>query len=59
MSKQKKHKANRRETRQMEDELRTYRCTVCDTPLIDKGGCGDTGMCGPCCLGEADTVGMY
>ncbi len=34
-------------------------CVVCGTPLCTTGGCAGTGMCGPCCLGEADTAGEY
>ena len=34
-------------------------CAVCGTPLCTKGGCANTGMCGPCCTGEADTAGEY
>ena len=33
------------------------RCGSCDTPLGIKGGCADTGLCGPCATGEAATVG--
>ena len=31
-------------------------CTACGTPLLQRGGYGGTGLCGPCCTGEADTV---
>lgn len=34
-------------------------CAVCGTPLCTQGGCANTGMCGPCCTGEADTAGEY
>ena len=34
-------------------------CEVCGTPLVTPGGCAGTGMCGPCCLGDASTVGEY
>jgi hypothetical protein len=34
-------------------------CAVCGTPLCTRGGCAGTGMCGPCCTGEADTAGEY
>jgi hypothetical protein len=34
-------------------------CVVCGTPLCTEGGCAGTGMCGPCCTGEADTAGEY
>ena len=29
-------------------------CIVCDKKLGKKGGCGGTGLCAQCCLGEAD-----
>ena len=32
-------------------------CVVCGAPLIERGGCAGSGMCGPCCLGDASTVG--
>lgn len=35
------------------------KCTVCDTPLIEPGGCAGSGMCGPCCTGDASTAGEY
>ncbi len=31
------------------------KCEVCDQPLGKRGGYEDSGMCGPCCTGEADT----
>ena len=34
-------------------------CVVCGTPLIEPGGCAGTGMCGPCCTGDASTAGEY
>lgn len=34
-------------------------CAVCDAPLLEAGGCGGTGLCGPCATGEADTAGEY
>jgi hypothetical protein len=34
-------------------------CAVCGTPLFTPGGCANTGLCGPCCTGEADTAGEY
>ncbi len=34
-------------------------CKVCRDPLLNRGGCGGTGLCGPCCLGDASTVGEY
>lgn len=32
------------------------RCLSCGHPLYRKGGYGDTGLCGPCCTGEATTL---
>jgi hypothetical protein len=34
-------------------------CFACGTPLCTQGGCAGTGLCGPCCTGEADTAGEY
>ncbi len=31
-------------------------CIVCNTDLGIPGGMADTGMCGPCCTGEAETL---
>jgi hypothetical protein len=35
------------------------RCITCDNRLGKPGGYGGTGMCGPCCTGEAETVEEY
>ena len=32
------------------------RCEVCGCVMVLPGGCADSGMCGPCCTGEADTI---
>jgi len=31
-------------------------CSVCKQSLYKKGGYGGTGMCGPCCTGDASTI---
>lgn len=31
------------------------KCDVCEQPLSKPGGYEDTGMCGPCATGEAET----
>ena len=31
-------------------------CDGCGQPLGIPGGYGGTGLCGPCCTGEADTI---
>ena len=31
------------------------RCEGCDQPLGIPGGYAGTGLCGPCCTGEAET----
>lgn len=31
-------------------------CEVCGTELYKRGGYADTGMCGPCCTGESETL---
>ena len=40
-------------------EAEATKCIICGTPLIVPGGCAGTGMCGPCCLGDASTAGEY
>ena len=35
------------------------KCTICGTYLGLKGGYRGTGICGPCCTGEAATVDEY
>lgn len=32
------------------------RCESCNQPLLQKGGFAGTGLCGPCCTGEAATI---
>lgn len=31
------------------------RCGSCNVPLLQANGYAGTGLCGPCCTGEADT----
>lgn len=31
-------------------------CDSCETPLFIKGGMAGTGLCGPCCTGESETL---
>jgi len=31
-------------------------CISCDCPLGIPGGLAGTGMCGPCCTGETETI---
>jgi hypothetical protein len=31
-------------------------CEVCKTALSKSGGYANSGMCGPCCTGEAETL---
>lgn len=38
------------------DELN---CITCETPLGIPGGMGGTGMCGPCCTGESETLSEF
>ena len=35
------------------------RCEVCDTPMTKLKGYAGTGMCGPCCTGEAATLDEF
>ena len=44
---------------EQEQDQPQERCIVCGTPLVTDGGCANTGMCGPCCTGDASTVGEY
>lgn len=32
------------------------KCAVCGQPLGKSGGYGETGLCGPCATGEAETL---
>lgn len=32
------------------------KCSVCKQQLYKKGGYGGSGMCGPCCTGDASTI---
>ena len=32
-------------------------CDVCDEELLQEGGYAGSGMCGPCCTGDAGTIG--
>lgn len=54
MSKKKRHRY-KPETRRVE-EIDCGQCSVCSQPLYKKGGYADSGMCGPCCTGEAATL---
>jgi hypothetical protein len=36
--------------------IRFGTCEVCGTELGKRGGYGGTGMCGPCCTGESETL---
>ena len=38
------------------DDSKETNCIVCGTSLGITGGMGGTGMCGPCCTGEAATL---
>lgn len=38
------------------EDKEAMKCIVCETPLGIPGGMAETGMCGPCCTGEADTI---
>jgi hypothetical protein len=31
-------------------------CDCCEQPLFKKGGYAGTGLCGPCCTGDASTI---
>lgn len=31
-------------------------CSGCGNTLFEPGGFAGTGLCGPCCTGEADTI---
>ena len=37
-------------------ESESEKCASCSTPLGIPGGMGETGLCGPCCTGEAETI---
>ena len=40
----------------MIDEIGCGQCICCEQPLYKKGGYAGSGMCGPCCTGEAATI---
>ena len=45
------------ETREFEGECeKTMHCIVCECDLTIPGGYDQTGLCGPCCTGEAETL---
>ena len=37
-------------------EIGFGQCSSCGQPLYKKGGYAGSGMCGPCCTGEAATI---
>jgi len=63
-SKKRQRKIERQYTKPERDQkkVKSFRgpgkCRVCGMPLF-AGGCAGTGMCGPCCTGESDTVGEF
>lgn len=66
MSRKHKRKGNRNQHADRRehdhDEPKSFHfghCAVCGTPLCTQGGCAGTGMCGPCCTGDAATAGEY
>jgi transcription elongation factor Elf1 len=65
MTRKNKRKNNRTQPtdrREQDREPKSFtcgHCAVCGTPLCTQGGCAGTGMCGPCCTGEAETAGEY
>lgn len=56
---ERQERARQRKQKQPTQDAPFGHCEVCETPLMTEGGCEGTGLCGPCCLGEADTVGEY
>jgi hypothetical protein len=55
----KPRKRDRRKARVMKEEARfgaAGNCDSCGQPLYVDGGYGGTGLCGPCCTGEASTL---
>lgn len=38
------------------DDYGEEECLSCGAPLLQPGGYAGSGMCGPCCTGEADTI---
>lgn len=55
MSKKRIRKGKVRRRPKTDDGNETH-CIVCDTSLGIPGGMAKTGMCGPCCTGEAATI---
>ena len=42
-----------------DDDSEEMNCIVCETPLGIPGGMSETGMCGPCCTGESETLDEF
>jgi len=59
MSKDRNKRRNRRAAKWDNPETlfnENQKCDCCDTPLGVPGGYGNSGLCGPCCTGEAKTL---
>ena len=44
------------EAAEAKEKRRNRKCCVCGQRLGIPGGMANTGMCGPCCTGEADSI---
>ena len=40
------------------DDATTAECIACGIELGKPGGYAETGLCGPCCTGEAETLAL-
>ena len=53
MAKRKGKKGKRKQEEPNDGEIE---CISCGQPLIIPGGMAGTGLCGPCCTGDASTI---
>ena len=51
----KNSKSKKKSETKFKPKLNQY-CDACGTRLFIKGGYADTGLCGPCCMGEIELL---
>lgn len=62
MSKDRNKRRNRRAAKRDNPDAvlnENQKCDCCDALLGVLGGYGNTGLCGPCCTGEAATLSEF
>ena len=50
---------SKKNKKKKKDDAVFGRCESCETPLGVEGGMAGTGLCGPCCTGEAETLSEF